>query len=204
MTALLLHSFTSKRGPTLMHLSLVQLFGAIASLKFYRFALLSVGVVSTALLLGCDRLLAPESAWETYRNSRYGFEFLYPKDWIAEPPPDNQDGQVFRAPDRPGVKVAGWASQIPATSGEVTEGEATEPDKILPDPIKENFVTEQGLPGELEVQIAAETSSLNLTLEHEGVIYRWQGRSPSQQFEDYYKFFSYVASHYRVLSATEP
>lgn len=203
MTALLLHFFTNKQGFTLVHLSLVQSFRAIASLK-YRFTVLSIGVVSTALLSGCDRLLTPESGWETYQNSRYGFEFLYPKDWIAEPPPDNQDGQAFRAPDRPGVKVAGWASQIPAASGEVTEDEVTDPKSVLPDPIKENFVTEQGLSGELEVQIAAETSSLNLTLEHEGVIYRWQGRSPSQQFEDYYKFFSYVASHYRVLSATEP
>lgn len=187
-----------------MHLSLVQLFGAIAALKFYRSALLLVGIVSTALLLGCDRLLAPENGWETYQNSRYGFEFLYPKDWIAEPPPDNQDGQAFRAPDRPGVKVAGWASQIPKAADQVAEGEVTDPENVSPDPIKENFVTEQGLSGELEVQIAAETSSLNLTLVHEGVIYRWQGRSPSQQFEDYYKFFSYVASQYRVLSAPEP
>jgi hypothetical protein len=203
MTALLLHLFTKKRGFTLVHLSLVQSFRAIASLK-YRFTLLSIGLVSTALLLGCDRLFTPESGWETYQNSRYGFEFPYPKDWIAEPLPDNQDGRAFRAPDRPGVKVAGWASQIPDLAGEVTAGEVTDPESISPDPIKENFVTEQGLSGELEVEIAAETSSLNLTLEYEGVIYRWQGRSPSQQFEDYYKFFSYVANHYRVLSATEP
>jgi hypothetical protein len=180
----------------------VQSFRAIASLK-YRFILLSVGVVSAALLSGCDRLLTSERGWETYQNPRYGFEFPYPKDWIAEPPPDNQDGQAFRAPDRPGVKVAGWASQIPAASGEGAAGEVTAPESVSPDPIKENFVTEQGLSGELEVEIATETSSLNLTLEYEGVIYRWQGQSPSQQFEDYYKFFSYVASQYRVLSATE-
>jgi hypothetical protein len=204
MTALLLYLFTKKRGFTLMHLSRVQLLGAIAPLRGYRFSLLSLGLVAAAMLSGCDRLLTPESGWETYQNSRYGFEFLYPKGWIAEPPPDNQDGQAFRAPDRPGVTVAGWASQIPDISDEAAEGESHDLASISPDPVKENFVTEQGLPGELGVQIASETSSLNLTLEYEGVIYRWQGRSPSQQFENYYKFFSYVASQYRVLSVTEP
>ncbi|NJO49724.1 MAG: hypothetical protein HC840_10085 [Leptolyngbyaceae cyanobacterium RM2_2_4] len=189
MTALLLHLFTKKRGSALMHWFWMHLSGAIALLKGYRFSLLSLGLIAAAMLSGCDRLLTPESGWETYQNSRYGFEFLYPRGWIAEPPPDNQDGQAFCAPDRPGVTVAGWASQIPDISGEAEEGKLPDADSISPNPIKENFVTEQGLPGELEVQIASETSSLNLTLEYEGVIYRWQGRAPSQQFEDYYKIF---------------
>ena len=162
---------------------------------------MTVGVISAAVS-GCDRLsFDPQNGWEIYRNPRYGFEFPYPKAWVAEPPPDNLDGQVFRAPDRPGVEISGWASQIPDDiSDDARESPAA---TVSPNPVEQNFVTEQGLSGELEVQIASEISSLNLTLVQDGVVYRWQGRSPSDRFEDYYKFFSYVASQYQVLPAVE-
>jgi hypothetical protein len=195
MTALSLRFFTNQRGFIPAWAS-----WAIAFPQRHRFVLLCLGGISAGLLVGCDRL-QPESSWQLYRNSRYGFEFPYPTGWVAEVPPDNQDGQAFRAPNRPGVEIAGWASQIPDLDQK--SGELLDLDPSTPELLKENFVTEQGLPAELAVQIAAGTSSLNLSVVHEGVLYRWQGRSPSNQFEDYYKFFSYIAGEYRVLSEEE-
>jgi len=66
-----------------------------------------------------------------------------------------------------------------------------------------NFVTQQGLQGLLHVEVGAEVSFITLTLIQNGVMYSWQGRSPSDQFAKYYEFFNYVAGQYRIVESVE-
>jgi hypothetical protein len=67
-----------------------------------------------------------------------------------------------------------------------------------PAKVASNFTTVDGLPGELKVNIGPEKTLMKLTLVKGQVQYHWQAEAPSQQFDDYYKFFYYVASEYDV------
>jgi hypothetical protein len=160
---------------------------------------ISIGLMTTAatlaiLLPGCNSSdFGQTSSWQTYRNPRYDFEFLYPEGWMPAAMPANEDGQAFIEPDNPAIEMRGWGSQIPLANGSNQEKLGEDLD------MEQNFVTEQGLSGHLEVEISSETSSMTLALQHENVIYYWQGRSPSDQFAEYYRLFDYVARQYRVL-----
>ncbi|MGG6292792.1 hypothetical protein ACQ4M4_00090 [Leptolyngbya sp. AN02str] len=124
--------------------------------------------------------------WLIYRNERYRFEFPYPERWQAAPLVANQDGQLFFDPEQSEVKITGWASQ--SSVGMEWGTVAGVP----------NFVTEQGLPGYMQLEVGANVSTMTVTWVPNQVVYRWQGRSPSDQFDDYFKFFYYVASQFRV------
>ncbi len=159
----------------------------------------------SAILTGCvpssqnslfSEVEAPlDGAWEIYYNPRYDFEFPYPSTWIAAPPPTNRDGQAFVDPRYSDVEIRGWANQR-LNSAQTLPFEASPP---VERPVSQNFVTNQGLAGELQVEIGPESSAMTLTLVQGNVTYRWQGRSPSHQFANYYQFFDYVARQYRVL-----
>lgn len=155
-------------------------------------------LVAFVVLAGCSQSASTTArTWYTYQNERYRFEFPYPSNWVAAPLVANQDGRTFSDPQNPGVKVLGWASQV---SGE--------PDK-LSDSVQKNvvvapnFITQQGLQGLLHVEVGAEVSYMTLTLIQDGVVYNWQGRSPSDRFAEYYEFFNYVGSQYRIVDARE-
>lgn len=159
---------------------------------------LATGIVLALILWSClPGELGSSVTWKTYQNERYGFEFPYPSDWIASAPPSNRDGQAFRQRQNPAVEIRGWAShQLPV---DVAKGqESASPNQIQP--LQANFTTEQGLEGLLQVDIGEEMSSMTLTLEYRDIRYNWQGRSPSEDFSDYYRFFQYVASRYRVVA----
>lgn len=150
------------------------------------------------VVVGCSQPEARISrTWYAYRNERYRFEFPYPSNWVAAPLVANQDGQTFSDPQNPAVKILGWASQVSA-----------EPEK-LSDSVQKNvvvapnFVTQQGLQGLLRVEVGAEVSFMTLTLIQDGVVYNWQGRSPSDRFAEYYEFFNYVGSQYRIVESAE-
>jgi hypothetical protein len=160
---------------------------------------ISIGLLATAAILaillpGCNSSdFEQTSKWQTYHNPRYDFEFLYPEGWVPVAMPANEDGQAFIEPDNPAIEMRGWGSQISLVDG-------SDQEKLMKDlDMKQNFVTAQGLAGHLEVDISSETSSMTLALQHENVIYYWQGRSPSDQFAEYYRLFDYVARQYRVL-----
>ncbi|HEY9901107.1 MAG TPA: hypothetical protein V6D43_01540 [Candidatus Sericytochromatia bacterium] len=149
-----------------------------------------------ALLLGCrSSNLGSQSSWNIYRNPRYRFEFPYPRAWLAFPMPDNRDGRAFRDPQNQNAEIRGWAgnqlSQIKTSSPNSTP-------KAPPKTQQQNFSTEQGLTGKLQVEIGLDISLMTLTLRQREVVYNWQGKCESKQFADYYRFFYYVASQYRL------
>lgn len=168
------------------------------------------------ILLGCqDANKVSQNNWKIYRNSRYNFEFPYPGNWVAFPMPDNRDGQAFRDPNNPNAEIRGWAANnLSATVTSPPPGvlyqrqhrlkvEASSLDSIEPKPLKsqeQNFTTDQGLTGNLKVEIGSDTSLMTLTLSQGKVLYNWQGQCESKQFADYYRSFYYIARQYRLTS----
>ncbi|WP_449420943.1 hypothetical protein [Phormidium nigroviride] len=167
------------------------------------------GVALGAALLGCSSPATIQSgSWQTYHNARYNFEFLYPDNWLAAEAPANGDGQAFNDPKNPAVEIRGWAGyNVPGVTGKQRDKHNTgkqrdQNNNIDIDrakPLHRNFTTEQGLSGQLKVNLGSQVSSMTLTLVEGDVRYNFQGKAPSKQFADYYKFFYYVASQYRVL-----
>lgn len=148
------------------------------------------------MLSSCSPSVSNQSqSWETYHNSRFNFEFPYPSNWIAAPPPANRDGQAFSDPLQPEVEIRGWAGYQLSTPRTPNLQPQTKPKPTL---LRPNFTTEQGVSGELKVEIGAEMSAMNLALMQGNVQYNWRGQAPSRLFNDYYKFFYYVAGQYRV------
>ena len=134
--------------------------------------------------------LVSQNSWKTYQNPRYKFEFPYPSSWESIPMPDNLDGRAFRDPNNPNLEIRGWAlNQSPKTESSSSSSTVTD---------SPNFTTEQGVTGQLQVKVGVDTSMITLALKQEQVEYHWQGQSDSEQFADYYRFFNYVASRYRL------
>ncbi|MFP4123284.1 hypothetical protein [Coleofasciculus sp.] len=146
------------------------------------------------LLVSCQgtNVDLPES-WNTYRNPRFNFEFLYPNNWIPFPIPDNLDGRAFRDPENPNCEIRGWAefAELGTPSPESTS-------QPLNPSQPQNFLTEQGETGKLQVDLDSDISLMTLTLTQDNVSYNWQGRCESEQFADYYRFFYYIARQYRL------
>ncbi|WP_375505774.1 hypothetical protein [uncultured Nostoc sp.] len=161
--------------------------------KIYRFAASASGVIAVLIILwGCtaNNFNAGAIAWKTYSNSRYGFEFPYPSNWTFLAAPENDDGIAFISPQDNTVEIRGWASQQLPNSI-VTNQE-------LVKKIKPNFQTAQGVSGVLVVEVDQRGGSMTLTLTQSQVKYYWQGRSKSQDFQDYYRLFYYIAQQYRI------
>lgn len=188
MTALLLHLFTKRCD--LPATKVVNVGASKAKVRLTKQARLVGVAVSLILLMSCRSSEgAPPGTWKTYHNPRYNFEFPYPSDWIAAPPPDNQDGQAFHDPKNSEAEIRGWAGHQIKTTAKQKSSDL---------PLKPNFSTQQGLAGELKINVGPETSSMTLVLQQGNIRYNWQARSPSQEFDDYYRFFYYIARQYRV------
>ncbi|MEH2444225.1 MAG: hypothetical protein V7K18_00110 [Nostoc sp.] len=161
--------------------------------RIYRFAsCVSKAIVLFIILWGCtaNDFNGGAITWKTYSNSRYGFEFPYPSNWTSLAAPENDDGIVFISPQNKTVEIRGWASQQLPNSI-VTDQNSVK--KINP-----NFQTAQGVSGVLVVEVDKGVGSMTLTLTQSQVKYYWQGRSKSQEFQDYYRLFYYIAQQYRI------
>ncbi|MEH2290792.1 hypothetical protein [Nostoc sp.] len=160
--------------------------------RIYRFAASVSGVIALLVILwSCTAsdFNAQAIAWKTYSNSRYGFEFPYPSNWISLAASENGDGIAFISPQKNSVEIRGWASQQLPNSIVTDESDKK---------IKPNFKTAQGVPGVMVVKVDQQVGSMTLTLTHSQVKYYLQGRSKSQEFPDYYRLFYYIAQQYRI------
>ena len=134
------------------------------------------------------------NSWSVYHNPRYNFEFPYPSNWQPFPMPDNLDGRAFRDPQNPSVEIRGWAANnlsIIQSSSNTSATESAEPQA-------QNFTTDQGITGQLQVKVSSEISLMTLTLSQDKLLYNWQGQCESKEFADYYRFFNYIARQYRL------
>ena len=114
--------------------------------------------------------------------------------------PDNRDGRSFRDPKNPSLEIRGWAAnKLP----DMIALSSKKLFKNSPKPQLQNFTTDQGLTGELLVEVGSDISVITLTLSQGKVQYNWQGQCDSKQFADNYRFFYYVATQYRLPSKEE-
>lgn len=163
MTAILLHYFTKQ--------------------ELWRKALKALIPLCVLISVSACSAHSPSSNWKIYQNPRYGFTFPYPHQWQAQPPPENQDGQIFSHPDRPEIQIQGFAqSQV-------------EPQGLENGP---NFVTNQGIKAVLTPTLETTTSRLTLRIYSHQVYYVWEGRSPSSEFAQYYPLFEQIAREYTI------
>lgn len=180
-----------------------------------------VSIVPLAVMLfSCRTInLSSQGSWSIYRNQRYNFEFPYPSNWVAVPMPDNGDGGGFRDPQNSSTEIRGWAGNklsetvAPRSSDRLHrqkhsfKHEASslkERAKNSRKSQQQNFTTEQGLSGKLEVEVGSDISLMRLTLSQGKVQYNWQGQCDSKQFANYYRFFYYIASQYRTPTPQKP
>lgn len=143
------------------------------------------GAIALSLLLwGCSKPFSvSDTQWQTYSNSRYGFEFPYPSNWNVLKSPDNNDGIALVSPRSQTVQIRAWASNRLPNNG---------------NNIETNFQTTQGVSGVLLVEVSQQVSYMKLTITRGKVTYYWQGQSPSQDFSNYYPLFYYIAQQYRI------
>ncbi|MEH2184130.1 hypothetical protein [Nostoc sp.] len=157
--------------------------------RIYWFAASVSGVIALLVMLsGCtaNDFNAKAIAWKTYSNSRYGFEFPYPSNWTSLAASENGDGIAFISPQDNSVEIRGWAShQLPNDQESMKK-------------IKSNFQTAQGVSGVLVVEVDRQAGSMTLTLTQSQVKYHLQGRSKSQEFQNYYRLFYYIAQQYQI------
>lgn len=161
-----------------------------------RWLILACAIAIVLILADCQspNQISP-GTWKIYHNQRYGFEFPYPSNWVTEPIPANRDGQAFSDPLHPDVEIRGSAGyNLPLIEGAFPKPLQYKHPKVP----KNNFITQQGVIGELLIEVGADFSSIRLRLTLGKVQYNWQGQAPSKKFADYYRFFYYIASQFRV------
>ncbi|MCP6760927.1 MAG: hypothetical protein NHB32_19775 [Fischerella sp. CENA71] len=127
--------------------------------------------------------------WKIYSNARYGFEFPYPSTWKSLPS-DNGDGIVFISPRNNTVEIRSWAGmQLP---------EVIIPEQNAKTSIDPNFTTAQGVSGVLTVEVGQQEGVMTLKLAQGKLKYCWQAKAPRSEFNNYYRFFDYIASSYKI------
>ncbi|MFO5471137.1 MAG: hypothetical protein ACLBM3_17110 [Dolichospermum sp.] len=150
---------------------------------------LSLG--SCLMVWGCNTndFQVKDVTWKTYKNDRYGFEFPYPHTWQELRNPDNSDGVVLVLPNKKNLEIRSYASKpvlkfSPKTQEHQEQGY--------------NFRTNQGVFSVLTVEVKEKVTIIKLTITQAELEYYWQGQSDSQDFQNYYRLFYYIAQEYKI------
>src|SRR5262249_15304054 len=73
-----------------------------------------------------------QSAWQVYRNERFGSTAEVPASWVPGPPPPNGDGLRFSSPDgRASVAVSGSLQTFDSVGEALTTFETPKPGEII-------------------------------------------------------------------------
>ena len=124
--------------------------------------------------------------WNTYKNNRYGFEFPYPNTWQELRKPDNSDGVVLVLPNKENLEIRSYASKPVLEFSPKTQEQGY------------NFRTNQGVFSVLTVEVREKVTVIKLTITQAELEYYWQGQSESQDFQNYYRLFYYIAQEYKI------
>ncbi len=145
-------------------------------------ALLVSGLLVSGLALILGGCGPRPVTWATYHNARFGYSLPYPSHWQATGV-SNGDGQIWVYGRDPRFQARCWASLV--------AGEAT----ALPPP---NFTTAQGLRGYREEYPQRASTVYSLTLQQQGIRYRFIAQSPQAQFRAYRPAFEHMARQFRL------
>ncbi len=150
---------------------------------------LSLG--SCLIVWGCNAkdFQVKDVTWKTYKNDRYGFEFPYPNTWQELRNPDNSDGVVLVLPNKENVEIRSYASKPVLKFSPKTQEHQ---EQVY------NFRTNQGVFSVLTVEVKEKVTVIKLTITQAELEYSWQGQSDSQDFQNYYRLFYYIAQEYKI------
>jgi hypothetical protein len=146
----------------------------------------SVGIGMIVWGCNANNLQIEDTTWNVYRNKRYGFEFPYPNTWQVSGNPDNSDGVALVSLNKKNVEIRSYASK-PVLKSSTQNSQ----------PVS-NFQTNQGVSGILAVETGEKVTVIKLTITQEQLEYHWQGQSNSQDFQNYYRLFYYIAQEYKI------
>ena len=140
------------------------------------------------IVWGCNanNLQVQNTTWNIYRNDRYGFEFPYPHTWQVLGNPDNNDGVALVSPNKKTGEIRAYASKP------LLESTTKNPQPVP------NFQTHQGFSGVLAVEVGDKVTIMKLTITQKHLEYHWQGQSASQDFQNYYRLFYFMAREYKI------
>ncbi|MDB9535529.1 hypothetical protein PN451_06665 [Dolichospermum planctonicum CS-1226] len=151
----------------------------------------TLSLSSCLMVWGCNAndFQVKDVIWNTYKNDRYGFEFPYPHTWQELRNPDNSDGVVLVLPDKKNLEIRSYASK-PVLKFSPKNQEHQE--QVY------NFQTNQGVFSVLTVEVREKVTVIKLTITQAELEYSWQGQSDSQDFQNYYRLFYYIAREYKI------
>lgn len=180
-----------------------------------------VFLIIVGFIIQPDRHYFIDDSYEVYHNNRYNFSFHCPKDWVADPPPQNGDGMTFRNPENPSIEITGYGSIVPVADFPIPRVDEIE--KCNSDDPGYKLLSKHNLEVALWKSNSADLTQLQQTgtvtayrvvfvtekdggsiaimrqaIEHDGIEYHLYCEAPSEMYEEYKKIFLDVCGSFKV------